>query len=115
MLRRDTVVRTDVLEERIFSIIRVTRMGELGTTLAVTRNRNTLSAVLVTLMMEAIRSAETSVLTGATRRNIPEDDILHGHRLENLSVTNNLYLVPRFIIFPMFRPVHKQKTVLMLK
>jgi hypothetical protein len=33
-------VRTDVPEERIASIIRVTRIGELGTTLAVTSNRS---------------------------------------------------------------------------
>jgi hypothetical protein len=36
MLRRVAVVRTDVLEELSVSIIRVTRIGELGTTLAVT-------------------------------------------------------------------------------
>jgi hypothetical protein len=32
---RVTLVRTDVLEERIASIIRVTRIGELGTSLAI--------------------------------------------------------------------------------
>jgi hypothetical protein len=39
MLRRAALVRTDIAEELSASIIRVTRFGELGTTLAVTRNR----------------------------------------------------------------------------
>jgi hypothetical protein len=42
MLRSVALVGTDVLEERSASIIRVARIGELGTTLAVTNNRRTL-------------------------------------------------------------------------
>jgi hypothetical protein len=42
MLHRVVLVRTDVSEELSASIIRVTRISELGTTLAVTSNRRTL-------------------------------------------------------------------------
>jgi hypothetical protein len=42
MLRNVALVITDVSEERIASIIRVTRIGELRTMLAVTSNRSTL-------------------------------------------------------------------------
>jgi hypothetical protein len=42
MLRHVTLVRGDVSEELRAYIIRVTRIGELGTTLAVTSNRRTL-------------------------------------------------------------------------
>jgi hypothetical protein len=41
-LRRVTLVRTNVSEELSSSFIRVTRIGELGTTLAATSNRRTL-------------------------------------------------------------------------
>jgi hypothetical protein len=57
MLRRVALVKTDVSEELSASFIRVTRIGELGTTLAVTRNRLLVMAnvpsplILVTLMM----------------------------------------------------------------
>jgi hypothetical protein len=98
MLHRVTLVRTDVSVERIAFIIRVTRIGELRTTLAVTSNRNFasffacylllkflhISPILVTLMMESISSSETSVLTRATLRNIPEDGIVFSHIPENL-------------------------------
>jgi hypothetical protein len=54
MLRRVVLVRTDVSEEPSASVIMVTRIGELGTTLAATSNRRTLRR---------------------NRHNIPEDTI----------------------------------------
>jgi hypothetical protein len=48
MLRRVALVRTDISEELSTSNIRVTRIDELGTTLAVTSNRHTLRMLLVT-------------------------------------------------------------------
>jgi hypothetical protein len=42
MLRRVALVRSDDSEELSDSIIVVTRIGELGTTLAVTHNRRTM-------------------------------------------------------------------------
>jgi hypothetical protein len=67
MLRRMALVRTYVAEECTASIIRVTGMGELGTTLAVllrcvlrslvTANLVTNSPFLLTLIMDAILSS----------------------------------------------------------
>jgi hypothetical protein len=38
------------------------------------------SLIISTLMMEALHSFETSVITSATRRHVPDDGILHSHR-----------------------------------
>jgi hypothetical protein len=66
MLRRMTLVRTDVSEEYSASVIRVVKIGELETTFAVTSNR---------------------------RVNIPEDGILHSHRSKNLKSYRYLFWV----------------------
>jgi hypothetical protein len=50
MLRRVALVRTDVSEVLRASFIRVTRIGELGTTLAVTINRRTLRRNIIVLV-----------------------------------------------------------------
>jgi hypothetical protein len=74
MLRRVALVRTDVSEELLRSVRR----------LLVAASVIPSSPILVTLMKEALGSSETSVLTRATRRNIPEGTILHSHRRVNL-------------------------------
>jgi hypothetical protein len=52
--------------------------------LLVTANVVPSSLIHVTLMMEAILSCNTPVLTRATRHHIPEVGILHSERRENL-------------------------------
>jgi hypothetical protein len=58
MLRRVALVRTDVSEELSASFIRMTRIGELGTTLAVTSNRRTLLDTASVVPSSSIRHPE---------------------------------------------------------
>jgi hypothetical protein len=72
MLRHVVLVRTDV------SFLRSVRR------LLVTASVVPSSSILVTLLKKALSSCETSVLTRTTRRDIPENTILHRQRRENL-------------------------------
>jgi hypothetical protein len=68
MLRLVVLVKPDVSEELSTSMINVVPN----------------SSILVTLIMDALSSSATSVLSRATRRNIPEDGFIHSHRREGL-------------------------------
>jgi hypothetical protein len=81
ILRRVALVSSDIAEECVTFIIRATRIGELGKTLAVTSNQRTLRRN--TYFTDSCHHddggatfLQPSVLIRATRRNIPEDGIL---------------------------------------
>jgi hypothetical protein len=89
------LVKTDVSEEIIASIMRIKRISKLGKVssnqqlkvqLLVTANAFPSSLILFTFMMEAILSSEASVLTRAIRCNTPEEGILHINALRGRNI-----------------------------
>jgi hypothetical protein len=88
------LVRVDVSEELSSSIIVFVLVFLRGVgRLLVTANVFPSSPILVTLMMEALSSCDTSVLTRATWRNIPQDGIIRSHRRESLK----FYMIYKYI------------------
>jgi hypothetical protein len=75
MLRHVALVRTDVSEELSASFIRVTRIGELGTTLVVTSNWRTLRRKVYRYITQAYANSATFKAYTLKRRHWDQEDL----------------------------------------
>jgi hypothetical protein len=108
-LRRVALVRTDVSEEPVLVFLRSVRLLLVAACVVPS------TPIFVTLMKEAPCSSETSVLTRATRRNNPDDTILHSHRRENLkSYTAKAVSSSTILVTLMMKVIHSFETAFFL-
>jgi hypothetical protein len=98
MLRRVALVRTDVSEKLSASFIRVTRIGELGTTVAATINRSTLRRntsqktlfFLVTAVKTSLHNYEDNLLQLVEK--MPEHKIICRYLNRTFDIMKNAVL-----------------------
>jgi hypothetical protein len=95
MLHRVVLVRIDVSEECIASIIRVTRIGELGTTLAVTSNRSSVP----TRNSNPSRDKIFVLFMWPTPTTGPND--------RDMKLTIRIHIVPSLRIHGIAHPLHR--------
>jgi hypothetical protein len=95
MLQHAAFVRTDVSVGTYHTML----------WLLVTANSVSSSQILLTLMMEAIRSSETSVLTRAKWPNIPENGTLNETNVANYSTYFLTFIGSLLINIPLIKIV----------
>jgi hypothetical protein len=89
MLRPVVLERTDVSEQLIASFIRVTRINELGTTLAATSNRRTLRESRI---LDFISFKPAPQSTQPPFQGVPGALSAGGTKLQGLDADNSLQL-----------------------
>jgi hypothetical protein len=88
MLHNVAPVRTEVSEERSASIIRVTRIGELGTTIAITSNQNTTACECQLLVTATEPQGITSQKTAFV--------MVTAVKTSNLTLKSSVYILFQF-------------------
>jgi hypothetical protein len=112
MLCHVALVRTDDSEECSTSIIRVTRIGELGTTLAVTNNGRTLRRNDIVFLRSACQLPVTAnAIPSSLRRN----GIVFLHSMHQLPVTANVVSSSPILVSLMMEVLRSSKTLVLTR